>query len=87
MRTDFWIDAVGWVGAIILLFAYLMISIRRWDSASVSYQGSNLFGGVCLIVNTIYFGAYPSSFVNLVWIGIAIYSLARRNLKSRLSKP
>ena len=74
---EIWIDIIGWVGALSVLIAYAMISIRRWEGDSRRYQGLNLLGGICLIVNTIYFGAYPSSFVNLVWVGIAIFSLTR----------
>jgi hypothetical protein len=85
MSSEYWIDVVGWLGAALLLFAYLMVSIRIWDGDSPRYQGFNLMGGISLIINTIYYGAYPSSFVNLVWVGIAIYTLARRNSKRGLS--
>jgi hypothetical protein len=30
---------------------------------------------VLLTVNTYYYHAYPSSFVNVLWLGIAIYAL------------
>ena len=85
MSVENWIDLVGWLGAALLLFAYLLVSIRRWDGDSVLYQGFNLIGGISLITNTIYYGAYPSSFVNLVWVGIAIYTLSRRSSNRRLS--
>jgi hypothetical protein len=77
MSTQSWIDTVGWIGAGCVLFAYLMVSIRKWEGDSPRYQGFNLMGGLCLIANTLYFGAYPSSLVNLVWVGIAVFSLAR----------
>lgn len=77
MSQQVWIDLVGWLGALSVLLAYLMVSLRKWEGDSGSYQGLNLIGGVCLILNTLYFGAYPSSFVNLVWVGIAAYSLLR----------
>ena len=72
-----WIDIIGWLGALSVLIAYAMVSTRKWEGDSRQYQGLNLLGGICLIVNTIYFGAYPSSFVNFVWVGIAIFSLTR----------
>lgn len=71
------IDIVGWLGALALLAAYGMVSAKRLQGNSPSYQLLNLFGGICLVVNTVYYGAYPSSAVNLVWIGIALYTLAR----------
>jgi hypothetical protein len=71
------IDLVGWVGAIVLLAAYASVSTRRMQGDSRVYQVLNLIGGACLIINTVYYGAYPSAVVNLVWIGIAVYTLAR----------
>jgi hypothetical protein len=41
----------------------------------------NLFGSIFLMTNTIYFGAYPSTFVNLVWLFIAIFALLRATRK------
>lgn len=75
MSTQFWIDVIGWIGAVSVLIAYLMVSIQKWEGDSPRYQGLNLLGGFCLIANTLYFRAYPSSLVNLVWVGIAIFTL------------
>jgi hypothetical protein len=55
----------------------VLVSTNRLRGDSVAYQLLNLAGGVFLVINTIYWGAYPSTFVNLVWIGIAIFALAR----------
>ncbi len=75
--TRMLIDIAGWLGAIALLAAYGMVSAKRIQGDSPLYQLLNLFGGICLVANTVYYGAYPSSVVNLVWIGIALYTLAR----------
>jgi hypothetical protein len=75
--NDFLINVIGWLGALSVLLAYLMVSVGKWEGDSTAYQGLNLLGGVSLIINTIYFGAYPSTFVNLVWVGIAIFTLTR----------
>ncbi len=81
MQIESWIDIVGWFGAFSVLLAYLMVSLRKWEGNSTRYQGVNLIGGICLIANTLYFKAYPSSFVNLVWVGIAIFTLFRAYLR------
>ena len=86
MNSHIWIDIVGWIGALSVLLAYLMVSLNRWASQSQKYQGMNLIGGLFLIINTIYFGAYPSSMVNLVWVSIAIYSLTRRRSSQRTTQ-
>jgi hypothetical protein len=71
------IDVIGWIGAVSILVAYVLVSTRKLEGTSTSYQLLNLAGGACLIVNTIYYKAYPSTFVNLVWAGIAIYTIGR----------
>ncbi len=73
------IDVIGWLGAALLLAAYALVSARRLQGNAISYQILNLVGGACLVVNTIYYGAFPSSVVNLVWIGIAVYTIARQS--------
>jgi drug/metabolite transporter (DMT)-like permease len=77
------IDVIGWIGAVAILVAYALVSTRKLEGNSTPYQLLNLAGGVCLIVNTIYYKAYPSTFVNLVWAGIAIYTIVRYGVARR----
>lgn len=66
------IDLIGWLGALLLLGAYGAVSFRKLRPESMFYQLANALGSCCLIVNTLYYRAFPSAFVNFVWIGIAI---------------
>ena len=70
-------DLLGWAGALILLSAYGAVSFRKIPPDSTLYQICNGVGGVFLVVNTVYYHAYPSAFVNVVWIAIAIAARAR----------
>ena len=71
----FAINLIGWVGSAAVILAYILVSADRLKGDSVAYQMLNLLGGAFLIVNTIYWGAYPSTFVNFVWVGIAIFAI------------
>jgi len=71
------INLIGWTGSAAVIVAYVLVSVNRLKGDSAVYQLLNLVGGVFLIVNTLYWGAYPSAFVNLVWVGIAIFALTR----------
>ena len=77
MNNEALVDIVGWIGAIALLVAYALISARRVEGDSTSYQSLNLVGSVLLIVNTVYYRAYPSAFLNLVWGAIAVYVIGK----------
>jgi len=78
------VDIVGWIGAVALLAAYGLISTRRTEGDALLYQLLNLAGSGLLMVNSFYYGAYPSSGVNIVWVGIALYALMRRVFPSSL---
>ncbi|MBZ5719505.1 MAG: hypothetical protein LAO03_03905 [Acidobacteriia bacterium] len=78
-------DLLGWAGALILLSAYGAVSFRRIRPESGLYQFCNGLGGIFLVVNTVYYHAYPSAFVNVVWIAIAL--AARARVKARSAYP
>jgi hypothetical protein len=71
------INLIGWAGSAAVILAYVLVSLNRLRGDSVTYQLLNLVGGLFLIVNTIFWGAYRSTFVNLVWVCIALFALAR----------
>jgi hypothetical protein len=84
MNDHFWFDAAGWLGAATLLVAYAMVSSRRLEGHSITFQFLNVGGSLLLAVNTIFYGAYPSTFVNLIWAAIAVFSIAtQRQISSR----
>ncbi|MCS6820163.1 MAG: hypothetical protein NZ522_09455 [Chitinophagales bacterium] len=72
------IDFTGWAGAVLVLYAYFMVSTRRVAGNSLHYQAANILGAVFLMINTYFHQAYPSTIVNLIWIGIGIYSLLNK---------
>jgi hypothetical protein len=85
MGFPLFMDIVGWIGAALVLSAYFLVSSRRLIGDSAPFQWLNLAGGIGLLVNTLYYRAYPSSLVNIVWILIASVTLFRgRNSQSHL---
>lgn len=69
------IDITGWAGSLSVVIAYGLLSMHKLDSHSRLYQFLNIFGSICLIANTFFYSAYPSTFVNIVWLLIAIFAL------------
>lgn len=72
------IDVSGWLGVVVLLVAYGLVSARRIEGDAVLYQALNIVGAVLLIANSFYYRAYPSVGVNVIWVGIGVYALLRR---------
>jgi hypothetical protein len=69
------VDVLGWLGAGCVLAAYGLVSAGKVHGRAPLYQVPNAVGSVLLTVNTYYYHAYPSSFVNVLWLGIALYAL------------
>ncbi len=77
MDINLIINTVGWTGSGLVVLAYGLVSTNRLKGNSIGYQILNLLGAIFLLINTVYFGAYPSSFTNIVWITIAIVAIVR----------
>lgn len=77
MKLPFLMDFAGWIGAALVLGAYFLVSTRRLVGDSAPFQWLNLAGAAGLLMNTLYYRAYPSSLVNIIWILIAGLTLIR----------
>jgi formate hydrogenlyase subunit 3/multisubunit Na+/H+ antiporter MnhD subunit len=69
------IEIVGWAAAILLLSAYVLLTMGKLTSQSKRYQWLNVMAGAGLIVNSGWNGAYPSVFINVVWMAVALYGV------------
>ena len=69
------LNVLGWIGALLLLLAYTLVSFKKLQADSQTYQWLNITASVLLLINTIYYGAYPSSFVNAAWTVIAFFAI------------
>jgi len=72
------LEVGGWMGALALIVAYGLISWGRVAGTSGVYQSLNILGSLLLLINAAWHHAWPSSTVNLIWIGIGISAVIRR---------
>ncbi len=77
------VEVIGWIGAVLILGAYALLSSGRLKSASLSYHLMNILGAAGFVVNSGYNGALPSAAMNLIWIGIGLYAL-HQHRRSRM---
>ena len=83
---DLLVEIIGWIGSIGILLAYGLNSYQKIRSDSLAFSLLNLFGGIFLMIYTIYKDAFANTFVNLVWVVIALIALARFFQKKSVRK-
>jgi hypothetical protein len=74
---DLFVEAAGWVAAVLTLLAYGLLAAGRLTGQSIIYHTMNLFGGLGILLNSGWNGAYPSAAINVIWIGIALAALVK----------
>ena len=65
----------GTIGGIFVLAAYYLLSAKKTKPHSIVYNALNLLGGVGLTINTFVTKSWPSVILNVIWIGIAAFSI------------
>ena len=71
------IEVAGWTGAVLILLAYLLLSMGRLSGQSALYQGMNVVGAAGFVLNGWWHGAVPSATLNVVWALIGAFALWR----------
>ena len=71
------ISSLGWIGSLLVIGSYGLNSYQKIKSDSLIFQLMNLAGGILLIINSMYKEAYPFTFINTVWVLIAILAIFR----------
>lgn len=66
------IEILGWIGSIMLLTAYGLNSYQKINSNSLTFLLLNIIAGLLLVIYTLYKQAYANTFINVVWVIIAI---------------
>nr|WP_295372735.1 hypothetical protein [uncultured Sphingosinicella sp.] len=75
--TEVLVEIAGWVGALLILGAYALLTAERVTSRSALYQGMNVVGAAGFIINGWWHGAIPSAALNVIWMLIGVVALWR----------
>ena len=81
--TEIAVEVAGWIGAILILLAYLLLSAGRLTGQSKLYQWMNVVGAAGFVVNGWWHGAKPSAALNVLWFVIGAVALMRLARKAR----
>ena len=77
MTLDLMMEVVGWVGAVLILTGYGLLSAGKLDAKTPAYQWLNVVGAIGFILNSGWNGAWPSAALNVIWVGIGAVALMR----------
>ncbi len=69
------IEIIGWIGTVLIVGIYFLLTKGIVKSNSKAYQGTNLIGAVCVVINAVANKAYPPAGLNIIWSFIAIFGL------------
>ena len=71
------VEVAGWIGAALILLAYLLVTVGRLTGKSAAFQWMNLVGAAGFTINGWWHRAIPSAALNVIWMLIAAVALAR----------
>lgn len=77
MMLDVLMEVAGWIGALLILAGYGLLSAGKLDARSPAYQWLNVVGAIGFIANSSWNGAWPSAALNVIWVGIGVVALVR----------
>ena len=77
------IEVLGWIASVLIVGSYALNITGKLPASSKIYVLGNIIGGVFFVVNTYFHKAYPSMFVNVVWVIIAIYMISKKKSNSK----
>ncbi len=72
---DMLVEVLGWIGAVMVLGAYALLSARKLPSDSYTYHGINMIGSLFLVIYASYKVAWANVVVNVVWLVIGLIAV------------
>ena len=72
---DKYFELIGWIGFILIVSAYLFITIKFLVATATAYHLMNLTGALCMVINAWHKSAKPLFWLNVVWSLVAMIGL------------
>ena len=69
------IETIGWAAAVLILVAYVLLSLGKLQPRGYLYQWMNVVGATGFVINSGYNGALPSAGLNIIWAAIGLFTL------------
>jgi hypothetical protein len=72
---------MGWIASVLIVGSYALNITGKLEATNKWYVWANIIGGFLFIINTYFHQAYPSMFVNIVWVIIAFLMIFKTKRK------
>jgi hypothetical protein len=75
------VEVAGWIGALLILLAYLLVTLGKLTGQSLAFQWMNLVGAAGFVINGWWHGAIPSTALNVLWLligGVASWRIMKK---------
>ena len=69
-------DIIGWIGMILVLIAYILLSNNKINNG-ITYQVLNLLGGICMAIGLFPKNAWFSFSLQIIWSLIAVKTIIK----------
>jgi hypothetical protein len=69
------IQAVGWLGVVLILGSYAALTFDLTTASSAWYQAANVVGAICIIIETGLRRDRQPMVLNIIWALVALYGL------------
>lgn len=76
---------IGTSGAALILIAFIMAQIHRWEDTDLIYDTVNFIGAVLLVIYAVLLVSYPFMILNVIWSAVSLRDIFS-DLKNRGGK-
>ncbi|MEI7603889.1 MAG: hypothetical protein WCJ19_02620 [bacterium] len=78
-------DFIGWIGMIVLLLAYVLLSAGKLNSKSIIYHILNIIGSILITIFSYLLPnpAWPTMMLNIIFSLVGIFSVYKIIYKKR----
>ncbi len=70
------VNASAVVGSGLLLFGFYRVNSGKWTNKSFWYEVDNFVGALLIVAYQLYYHAFVTVFVNIIWATVAMVGLS-----------
>jgi hypothetical protein len=77
MNADLIFNAIGLIGPVLFVWAYLQLSLGHWNAGMMKPHVLNLIGACAVMVSLTHHMNLPTFALEVCWAAISVYGMVR----------